>query len=82
MFCAHIRKKTYLQFDDLVGPLIINLFLSIEDDLIQIVLFKAVMEEARQQQAATMTEFNWLGRRFPISNAKTRVSILKGACFI
>lgn len=40
------------------------------------------MEEARQQQAATMTEFNWLGRRFPISNAKTRVSILKGACFI
>jgi hypothetical protein len=37
------------------------------------------MEEARQQQAATMTEFNWLGRRFPINNAKTRISILKGA---
>ena len=25
-----------------------------------------------------MTEFNWLGRRFPITSAKTRVSILKG----
>nr|GMC61251.1 signal recognition particle subunit SRP68 [Ipomoea batatas] len=44
-------------------------------------LFKAKLEaamaEARSQQAASMTEFNWLGHRFPISNAKTRVSILK-----
>lgn len=44
-------------------------------------LFKAklevVMAEARSQQAASMTEFYWLGHRFPISNAKTRVSILK-----
>ncbi|KAF6169655.1 hypothetical protein GIB67_004047 [Kingdonia uniflora] len=44
-------------------------------------LFKAklvaVMDEARTQQAASMTEFHWLGHRFPISNAKTRVSILK-----
>ncbi|CAH1421143.1 unnamed protein product [Lactuca virosa] len=24
-----------------------------------------------------MTEFHWLGHKFPISNAKTRVSILK-----
>nr|GMD05688.1 signal recognition particle subunit SRP68 [Ipomoea batatas]GMD10628.1 signal recognition particle subunit SRP68 [Ipomoea batatas]GMD11998.1 signal recognition particle subunit SRP68 [Ipomoea batatas]GME12549.1 signal recognition particle subunit SRP68 [Ipomoea batatas] len=35
------------------------------------------MAEARSQQAASMTEFTWLGHRFPISNAKTRVSILK-----
>ncbi|ONK76150.1 uncharacterized protein A4U43_C03F24470 [Asparagus officinalis] len=44
-------------------------------------LFKAklevVMAEARSQQAASITEFSWLGHRFPISNAKTRVSILK-----
>ncbi|KAF5177744.1 Signal recognition particle subunit srp68 [Thalictrum thalictroides] len=38
---------------------------------------EAVMDEARTQQAASMTEFHWLGHRFPISNAKTRVSILK-----
>ncbi|CAH1425730.1 unnamed protein product [Lactuca virosa] len=38
---------------------------------------EAVMDEARSQQAASMTEFHWLGHRFPISNAKTRVSILK-----
>ncbi|KAJ7945627.1 Signal recognition particle subunit SRP68 [Quillaja saponaria] len=35
------------------------------------------MAEARSQQAASMTEFHWLGHRFPISNAKTRVAILK-----
>ncbi|KAL6982485.1 hypothetical protein U1Q18_043107 [Sarracenia purpurea var. burkii] len=38
---------------------------------------EAVMAEARSQQAASMTEFHWLGHTFPISNAKTRVSILK-----
>ncbi|KQJ93876.1 signal recognition particle subunit SRP68 [Brachypodium distachyon] len=38
---------------------------------------EAVLSETRSQQAASMTEFNWLGRRFPISSAKTRVSILK-----
>ncbi|KAI3671465.1 hypothetical protein L1987_87203 [Smallanthus sonchifolius] len=38
---------------------------------------QAVMAEARSQQAASMTEFHWLGHRFHISNAKTRVSILK-----
>uniref|UniRef100_A0A0D9VSS3 Signal recognition particle subunit SRP68 n=1 Tax=Leersia perrieri TaxID=77586 RepID=A0A0D9VSS3_9ORYZ len=38
---------------------------------------KAVLSETRSQQAASMTEFSWLGRRFPIANAKTRVSILK-----
>jgi len=36
------------------------------------------MAEARSEQAASMTEFYWLGHKFPISNAKTRVSILKG----
>ncbi|KAI4316019.1 hypothetical protein L6164_024039 [Bauhinia variegata] len=35
------------------------------------------MAEARSQQAASMTEFHWHGHRFPISNAKTRVAILK-----
>ncbi|CAL5396860.1 unnamed protein product [Camellia sinensis] len=38
---------------------------------------EAVMAEARSQQAASMTEFHWLGHKFPISNAKTHVSILK-----
>ncbi|XP_010249222.1 PREDICTED: signal recognition particle subunit SRP68 [Nelumbo nucifera] len=38
---------------------------------------EAVMAEARSQQAASMTDFHWLGHRFPISNPKTRVSILK-----
>ena len=42
------------------------------------VCFQAVMAEARSQQAAAMTEFHWLGHIFPISNAKTRVAILKG----
>lgn len=36
------------------------------------------MAEARSQQAASLTEFYWLGHKFPISNAKTRVAILKG----
>ncbi|CAI9270623.1 unnamed protein product [Lactuca saligna] len=36
------------------------------------------MDEARSEQATSMTEFHWLGHKFPISNAKTRVSILKG----
>lgn len=43
-----------------------------------ILLLQAVMAEARSQQAASLTEFHWLGHRFPISNAKTRVAILKG----
>nr|GEV45355.1 signal recognition particle subunit SRP68 [Tanacetum cinerariifolium] len=33
---------------------------------------EAVMAEARSQQAASMTEFHWLGHRLPISNAKTQ----------
>ncbi|XP_031473917.1 uncharacterized protein LOC116246272 [Nymphaea colorata] len=38
---------------------------------------EAVMAEARSQQAASMTEFSWLGHRFPVANAKTRVALLK-----
>ncbi|CAN1297763.1 Signal recognition particle subunit SRP68 [Linum perenne] len=38
---------------------------------------EAVISEARTQQAASLTEFHWLGHKYPISNAKTRVSILK-----
>ncbi|ERM98253.1 signal recognition particle subunit SRP68 [Amborella trichopoda] len=45
-------------------------------DLLQAKL-EAVMAEARSRQAASMTEFHWLGHRFPITNGKTRVSILK-----
>ncbi|XP_078179761.1 signal recognition particle-related / SRP-like protein [Carex rostrata] len=72
-YCLHKVGDAKLQTSELLdigkmeGPAL---------DLFQTKL-EAVMEEARQQQAATMTEFNWLGRRFPISNAKTRVSILK-----
>ncbi|KAJ4751142.1 Signal recognition particle subunit SRP68 [Rhynchospora pubera] len=72
-YCLHKVGESKLQTSELLdigkmeGPAL---------DLFQTKL-EAVMEEARQQQAATMTEFNWLGRRFPISNAKTRVSILK-----
>lgn len=36
------------------------------------------MNEEKSQQAATLTEFTWLGHKFPVNNAKTRVSILKG----
>ncbi|MBA0674124.1 hypothetical protein Goari_015736, partial [Gossypium aridum] len=43
-----------------------------------ILILQAVMAEARSQQAASLTEFHWLGNRFPITNAKTRVAILKG----
>uniref|UniRef100_A0A1D1YCY8 Signal recognition particle subunit SRP68 n=1 Tax=Anthurium amnicola TaxID=1678845 RepID=A0A1D1YCY8_9ARAE len=38
---------------------------------------EAFMAEESSQQAGTMNEFNWLGHRFPVNNAKTRVSILK-----
>lgn len=42
-------------------------------------LIQAVMSEARSQQAVSMTELNWLGRRFSVDNAKTRSCIVKGA---
>ncbi|KAE8675537.1 Signal recognition particle-related / SRP-related isoform 3 [Hibiscus syriacus] len=46
-------------------------------ELLQIGEMEAVMAEARSQQAASLTEFHWLGNRFPITNEKTRVAILK-----
>ncbi|MCO5580616.1 hypothetical protein L7F22_034486 [Adiantum nelumboides] len=39
---------------------------------------EAVMSEARSQQAVSMTELNWLGRKFSIDNAKIRSCIVKG----
>ncbi|KAJ0536746.1 putative signal recognition particle subunit SRP68, SRP68 domain superfamily [Helianthus annuus] len=73
-YCLHKIGESNLQASELVhigeieGPAL---------DLFKAKL-EAVMTEARTQQAASMTEFHWLGHRFPISNAKTRVSILKG----
>lgn len=72
-FCHHKIGESNLQTSDLLnmgemeGPAL---------DLFKAKL-EAVMAEARSQQAASMTEFHWLGHKFPISNAKTRVSILK-----
>ncbi|XP_051147892.1 uncharacterized protein LOC127263019 [Andrographis paniculata] len=72
-YCLHKIGESNLQASELVhigemeGPAL---------DLFKAKL-EAVMSEARSQQAASMTEFHWLGHRFPISNAKTRVSILK-----
>ncbi|CAK9186902.1 unnamed protein product [Ilex paraguariensis] len=72
-YCLHKIGESNLQTSELVhidemeGPAL---------DLFKAKL-EAVMAEARSQQAASMTEFNWLGHKFPISNAKTRVSILK-----
>ncbi|KAL0380290.1 UNVERIFIED_CONTAM: Signal recognition particle subunit SRP68 [Sesamum angustifolium] len=73
-YCLHKIGESNLQTSELAqigemeGPAL---------DLFKAKL-EAVMAEARSQQAASMTEFHWLGHRFPISNAKTRVSILKG----
>ncbi|XP_075479875.1 uncharacterized protein LOC142520673 [Primulina tabacum] len=72
-YCMHKIGESNFQTSELVqigemeGPAL-DLFKS---------KLEAVMAEARSQQAASMTEFHWLGHRFPISNAKTRVSILK-----
>ncbi|XP_077248947.1 signal recognition particle-related / SRP-like protein isoform X3 [Tasmannia lanceolata] len=72
-YCLHKVGKSSIQTSELLdigkmeGPAL---------DLFKAKL-EAVMAEARSQQAASMTEFNWLGHRFPITNAKTRVSILK-----
>lgn len=72
-YCLHKVGKSSLQTSELLdvgemeGPAL---------DLFKAKL-EAVMAEARSQQAASMTEFHWLGHRFPITNAKTRVSILK-----
>ncbi|KAJ8760453.1 hypothetical protein K2173_015120 [Erythroxylum novogranatense] len=72
-YCRHKIGESNLQTSDLLqigemeGP---------ASDLFK-VKFEAAMAEARSQQAASLTEFHWLGHRFPISNAKTRVAILK-----
>ncbi|KAL3631756.1 hypothetical protein CASFOL_024740 [Castilleja foliolosa] len=72
-YCLHKIGESNLQTSELVhigemeGPAL---------DLFKAKL-EAVMAEARSQQAASMTEFHWLGNRLPVSNAKTRVSILK-----
>ncbi|KAK7369600.1 hypothetical protein VNO80_11642 [Phaseolus coccineus] len=72
-YCLHkigqsnLQASELLQIGDVEGPAL---------DLFKAKL-EAVMAEARSQQAASMTEFLWFGHRFPISNAKTRVSILK-----
>ncbi|KAJ0985271.1 hypothetical protein J5N97_003627 [Dioscorea zingiberensis] len=72
-YCLHKVGKSSLQTSE---------FLDIgEMDGPALDLFRAkletVMAEERSQQAASMTEFYWLGHKFPISNSKTRVSILK-----
>ncbi|EHA8586557.1 hypothetical protein COCNU_scaffold000525G000050 [Cocos nucifera] len=72
-YCLHKVGESSLQTSELLdigkmeGPAL---------DLFKAKL-EAVMAEARSQQAASMTEFHLLGHRFPINNAKTRVSILK-----
>ncbi|KAL8515369.1 hypothetical protein ACS0TY_014179 [Phlomoides rotata] len=72
-YCLHKIGESNLQTSELLhvgemeGPAL---------DLFRAKL-EAVMAEARSQQAASMNELHWLGHRFPISNAKTRVSILK-----
>ncbi|KAK4256902.1 hypothetical protein QN277_006564 [Acacia crassicarpa] len=72
-YCLHkighsnLQASELLHIGDMEGPAL---------DLFKAKL-EAVMAEARSQQAASMTEFHWLGHRFPISNAKTRVAILK-----
>ncbi|CAL5373133.1 unnamed protein product [Camellia sinensis] len=72
-YCLHKLGESNLQTSELMhigemeGPAL---------DLFKAKL-EAVMAEARSQQAASMTEFHWLGHKFPISNAKTRVFILK-----
>ncbi|CAI7777671.1 unnamed protein product [Closterium sp. NIES-53] len=38
---------------------------------------QAVMEEARSREAANLAELDWLGHKYSVLNAKTRVCILK-----
>ncbi|GAV92389.1 hypothetical protein CFOL_v3_35768, partial [Cephalotus follicularis] len=72
-YCLHkigesnLQTSELLQIGEMEGPAL---------DLFKAKL-EAVMAEARSQQAASLTEFDWLGHRIPISNAKTRVAILK-----
>ncbi|THF95126.1 hypothetical protein TEA_016992 [Camellia sinensis var. sinensis] len=79
-YCLHKLGESNLQTSELMhigemeGPALDLFKAKLEASL---VVSEAVMAEARSQQAASMTEFHWLGHKFPISNAKTRVSILK-----
>uniref|UniRef100_A0A2P2KPY7 Signal recognition particle subunit SRP68 n=1 Tax=Rhizophora mucronata TaxID=61149 RepID=A0A2P2KPY7_RHIMU len=72
-YCRHqiggsnLQTSELLQIGEMEGPAL---------DLFKAKL-EAVMDEARSQQAASLTDFHWLGHKFPISNAKTRVAILK-----
>ncbi|KAE8672278.1 Signal recognition particle-related / SRP-related isoform 3 [Hibiscus syriacus] len=72
-YCLHkiggsnLQTSELLQIGEMEGPAM-DLFKS---------KLEAVMAEARSQQAASLTEFHWLGNRFPITIAKTRVAILK-----
>ncbi|XP_022736311.1 signal recognition particle subunit SRP68 isoform X1 [Durio zibethinus] len=72
-YCLHkigesnLQTSELLQIGEMEGPAL-DLFKS---------KLEVVMAEARSQQAASLTEFHWLGNRFPITNAKTRVAILK-----
>ncbi|KAK1294773.1 hypothetical protein QJS10_CPA16g01235 [Acorus calamus] len=72
-YCLHkigqssIQTSELLDIGEMEGPAL---------DLFKAKL-EAVMAETRSQQAASMTEFYWPGHGFPITNAKTRVSILK-----
>ncbi|XP_075650247.1 uncharacterized protein LOC142620832 [Castanea sativa] len=72
-YCLHkigesnLQASKLLQIGEMEGPAL---------DLFKAKL-EAVMAEARSQQAASMIEFHWLGHRFPITNAKTRVAIVK-----
>ncbi|TYH08930.1 hypothetical protein ES288_A07G056200v1 [Gossypium darwinii] len=72
-YCLHkiggsnLQASELLQIGEMEGP---------ASDLFKSKL-EAAMAEARSQQAASLTEFHWLGNRFPITNAKTRVAILK-----
>ncbi|KAL2649483.1 hypothetical protein R1flu_017611 [Riccia fluitans] len=73
-FCMYEMGRSELKGSDLLG-------LSTQEgpafDLLQSKL-EAVMVEARTQQAVSMTELEFLGRKFPVKNPKTRVCILKG----
>ncbi|KAH7672296.1 Signal recognition particle subunit SRP68 protein [Dioscorea alata] len=72
-YCLHkvgkssIQTSEFLGIGEMDGPAL---------DLFRAKL-ETVMAEERSQQAASMTEFCWHGFRFPISNSKTRVFILK-----
>ncbi|OMO52364.1 putative Signal recognition particle 68 kDa protein [Corchorus olitorius] len=77
-YCLHkiggsnLQTSELLQIGEMEGPAL-DLFKS---------KLEAVMAEARSQQAASLTEFHWLGHRFPITNAKTRVAILKAVFWL